>query len=56
MSGARHLYRCKLVCEDAFPSPSAKGVWVTCVWNEACVRVGVNPSLFELQDEEASLD
>jgi hypothetical protein len=56
MSVARHLYRCKLVCEDAFPSPSTKGVWVAWAWNEACVRADINPSLFPLQDEEASLD
>ncbi|KAI0285686.1 hypothetical protein BC826DRAFT_960019 [Russula brevipes] len=52
MSVARRLYRCKLICEDAFPSPSTKGVWLAWAWNEACVRAGVNPSVFPLQDEE----
>jgi hypothetical protein len=33
---ARSLYRCRLSCGDAFPSPDLKEEWTRDVWREAC--------------------
>jgi Domain of unknown function (DUF6532) len=35
---ARALYRCRLSCKDAFPSPDLKEEWAKDVWKEACAK------------------
>ena len=50
---ARALYRCRLSCKDAFPSPDLKKEWAKDVWDEACAREAY-PDLLR-QDEEAGL-
>ncbi|KAH9984988.1 hypothetical protein BJV77DRAFT_1162251 [Russula vinacea] len=47
---AQALYRCRLSCRDAFPSPDLKKEWATEVWNEACAKEAY-PDLSR-QDEE----
>ena len=50
---AQSLYRCRLSCKDAFPSPDLKKEWTMDAWNEACEKEAY-PDLLR-QDEEAGL-
>ena len=50
---AQSLYRCRLSCKDAFPSPDLKKEWARDAWNEACAKEAY-PDLLR-QDEEAGL-
>ena len=47
---ARALYRCRLSCKDAFPSPYLKEEWAKDVWKEACAKESY-PDLLR-QDKE----
>ncbi|KAH9984994.1 hypothetical protein BJV77DRAFT_141797 [Russula vinacea] len=47
---AQSLYRCRLSCKDAFPSPDSKKEWTRDAWNEACEKEAY-PDLLR-QDEE----
>ena len=51
---ARSLYRCRLSCKDAFPSPDLKEELAKDVWYEACMREGVYPDLLN-KNEVAGL-
>ena len=50
---AQSLYRCRLSCKDAFPSPDLKNEWARDAWNEACAKEAY-PDLLH-QDEEVGL-
>ncbi|KAH9984993.1 hypothetical protein BJV77DRAFT_141661 [Russula vinacea] len=47
---ARALYRCRLSCKDAFPSPYLKEEWAKDAWSEACAKEAY-PDLLR-QDKE----
>jgi hypothetical protein len=51
---ARSLYRCRLSCKHAFPSPDLMKEWAKDVWDEACARGGTHPYLLN-KNEEAGL-
>ncbi len=48
---ARHLYRCYLSCNDAFPSPYLKDEWIAVVWSDAYARIGGCASSSPLAEE-----
>jgi hypothetical protein len=50
---ARALYRCRLSCKNAFPSPNLKEEWAKEAWKEACAKEAY-PDLLR-QDKEAGL-
>jgi len=52
---ARSLYRCWLICKEAFPSSLTQNKWVVEAWNAACHRTDAQPN-FVRQDEEIKCD
>jgi hypothetical protein len=48
---ARSLYRCRLSCKHAFPSPDLMKEWAKDVWDEACARGGTHPYLLNKNEE-----
>ena len=50
---ARALYRCRLSCKDAFPSPYLKEEWAKDAWSEACAKEAYPDPL--RQDKEVGL-